>query len=296
RLGIQQISTISEAATGVPGSAQANNLASSTSMFWANWDSVVAEYLNQGIDLLLLARLGPYVELDISDLVRFHRVINSPLTQVYDNRGALDLVLVEAAQLREGAGSFRSRLSSLIPHRFRYRCGGYTNRLRDGADFRKLVRDALLGQCDIQPVGSEIRSGVWAGPNTRIDRSAIIDAPAFIGAGTCIGPACRITQATSVEKQCDIDAGTTVEDSCVLPGTYVGMGLSVAYSLVAGARLFHLSRNVELEFPDARLIGPKSAPRGLMPHNLLRTATSLLWRQAKNAPGAVSTRSSQTAS
>jgi hypothetical protein len=74
------------------------------------------------------------------------------------------------------------------------------------------------------------------------------------------------------------------------------MGLSVSHSLVAGSRLMHLQRNVEVDFPDARLIGPKSAPRGLMPQNLLRTATSLLWRQAKNAPGAVPTRSSQTAS
>jgi carbonic anhydrase/acetyltransferase-like protein (isoleucine patch superfamily) len=205
------------------------------------------------------------------------------------------MVLVEAAPLRSGSGSIRSRLSALIPARSRYRYHGYSNRLRDPIEYRNLVRDALLGHCDIQPIGSEIMPGVWAGANPRIDPSARIEAPAYIGQGTCIGASCRITRESAVERECEVDAGTTVEDSCILAGTYVGMGLSVAHSVIAGSRLFHLHRNVELQLADGRLIG-EATRRGFVPHGLLRTASALLRREDKSSTAAVSTRAASAAS
>lgn len=287
RYGVENVTVISENKTN--SQAQSSN-----ALFWSAWDSAVGQYLNHGVDSLLLVRVGPYAEFDVADLVRFHRGVHSELTQVYDGRGALDLVLVDAAQLRSGTGSFRSRLSALIPNRHRYRCNAYTNRLRDGMEFRSLVRDALVGRCDIQPVGKELRKGVWIGPNTKIDPSAYIEAPAYIGEGSCVGPACQILEMSTVERNCDIDAGTTVQDSCVLPGTAVGMGLSVAHSIVAGARLLHLYREVELELPDRRLIGPKSPSAGLKSQNFLRTAASRL--RTKKGMEVTSTQSSPPAS
>jgi hypothetical protein len=35
------------------------------------------------METLLLVRVGPYVELDVSEFLRFHRQVASPLTQAY---------------------------------------------------------------------------------------------------------------------------------------------------------------------------------------------------------------------
>jgi hypothetical protein len=291
--GTQRISIISEGKlAGCTATSPNASLyrAGSTPGFWPAWDSVVSDYLNQGIETLLLVRLGPYVELDLLDLLRFHRETASPLTQVYKGQTALDLVVVDAAPLRDGEGSFRSRLSALIPQRKRYAFAGYTNRLAGPADFRRLVQDALLGRCGIRPAGREVRPGIWYGENARVDRSATIVAPAFIGAETCVEASCTIMGASAVERQCEVDCGTTVDDCCVFPGTYLGMGLNVTHALVKGSRLFHLNRHIEMEIGDSRLIGTTSPSR-----QLGRRARSVLGSNGTFGSSLV-TRTSQLAS
>jgi hypothetical protein len=291
--GAQRISIISEGP--LPG-CTANSASSSlyrtgsTPGFWPAWDSVVSEYLNHGVETLLLLRLGAYVELDLLDLLRFHRDTPSPLTQVYHRHTALDAVLVDAAPLREGMGSFRTRLSTLIPQRQGYSFAGYTNLLAGPADFRRLVQDALSGQCGIRPVGREVRPGIWYGEGTRVDRSATILAPAFIGAETCIEASSIISGASAVERQCEVDCGTTVDDCCVLPGTYLGMGLNVQHAVVKGSKLFHLNREIEVEISDSRLIGTTSPSR-----QLSRRARSVLG-PGRMFGSSLVTRSSQLAS
>ena len=291
--GAQRISIISEGKLAACTATSANASlyrAGSTPGFWPAWDSVVSEYLNQGIETLLLVRLGPYVELDLLDLLRFHRETASPLTQVYNGQTALDLVVVDSARLQDGKGSFRSRLSALIPQRQRYSFTGYANRLAEPADFRRLVQDALFGRCAIRPIGREVRAGIWYGENASVDRSATIRAPAFIGAETCIEASCTISGASALERQCEVDCGTTVDNCCVLPGTYLGMGLNVRHALVKGSRLFHLNRNIEVEIGDSRLIGTTSPSR-----QLSRRARSVLGSNGTFGSSLV-TRSSQLAS
>jgi len=291
--GAQRISIISEGKLAACTATSANASlyrAGSTPGFWPAWDSVVSDYLTQGIETLLLVRLGPYVELDLLDLLRFHGETASPLTQVYKGQTALDLVVVDAAPLRNGTGSYRSRLSALIPQRQRYAFTGYANRLAEPADFRRLVHDALLGRCAIRPVGREVRAGIWYGVNARVDRSATILAPAFIGAETCVEASCTISGASSLERQCEVDYGTTVDDCCVFPGTYLGMGLNVRHALVKGSRLFHLNRDIEVELSDSRLIGTTAPSR-----QLGRRARSVLAPNGTFGSSLV-TRSSQLAS
>src|SRR5207237_2785398 len=155
-----RISIISEVQRpGCTSSSASRSLCRAGSIpgFWPAWDSVVSEYLNQGMETLLLVRLGPYVELDLPDLLRFHRETASPLTQVYHRQDALDLVVVDASPLRHGTGSFRSRLSGLIPQRQRYAFTGSANRLTQPADFRRLAPDAFPGRCVIGPPGPAVR-------------------------------------------------------------------------------------------------------------------------------------------
>ena len=291
--GTQRISIISEGKlAGCSATSPNTSLyrAGATPGFWPAWDSVVSDYLNQGIETLLLVRLGPYVELDLVDLLRFHRETASPLTQVYKGQTALDLVVVDAAPLRDGTGSFRSRLSALIPQRQRYAFGGYSNRLAEPVDFRRLVQDAFSGRCAIRPVGREVRPGIWYGENAKVHGSATVLSPAFIGAETCVDASSTIRGASALERQCEVDCGTTVDDCCVFPGTYLGMGLNVTHALVKGSRLFNLKRNVEVELSDSRLIGATSSS-----HQLGKRARSVLGPNGTFGSSLV-TRSSQLAS
>jgi hypothetical protein len=251
--------------------------------FWPAWDNVVSQYLNHGMETLLLVRLGHYVELDYSDFLRFHRESSTALTQANHSQGALDLIAVDAKQLRDTTDSFRARLSAMIADRREYRFTGYVNALADPADFRRLVQDALHGRCGIRPVGNEVAPGIWLGEGARIERSANVLAPAYIGANSWVRSSCTISGASAVEKQCEVDCATSVDDCCILPGTYLGMGLNVSNAIVGAGKLFHLGRGVELEMNDGRLIGSTSGSR-----RLTRTTRALF--------GSMSTRRSQTAS
>ena len=288
--GIEQVSVISEGAKSKL--APIDDLSSASNTFWSAWDSVVSQFLNNGIDTLLLVRMGPYVEVDIPELVHFHREGAHSVTQVYDDKGPLDLVLVDAAELKAGEGSFRSRLSALLPHRGRYRFSGYSNRLQEPADFRQLVNDAFLTRCAVQPLGREVRPGIWMGDYSFVDDSARVDAPAYIGTGTRIGPSCAIGGSSAIEQGCEVDCGTTIEDCCIFPGTYVGMGLNVRHSIVSGSQLFNLKRNVELEFSDSRLIANTLASR-----NQVTNATSRFLRPVRTwSSSGISSRVSRVAS
>ena len=250
--GVKKASVVSE---DVASSHLFPSRAASASQFISAWERAISEQIADGADLLILARLGAYIELDWNDLFLFHRQTASVLTQVYDSKGALDVALINTEDLRKGSGSFRSRLSAEIPRHRRYSFSGYVNRLKQMSDFRALTRDALLGQNQIVPVGVETAPGVWTATGCRIDPSARILGPAYIGEHSRLEAFCKIAGATSIERNCEIDCGTHVDNSSVLPGTFLGMGLRVTNSIVSPGKLFHLDRNIEVTIPDPRLIG-----------------------------------------
>ncbi|MCU1298469.1 MAG: putative mannose-phosphate guanyltransferase [Acidobacteriaceae bacterium] len=229
--------------------------AASVSSFIAAWEQAISTHLTDGADVLLLVRVGPYVEFDLRDLLTFHTETESNLTQVYDQTGALDVAVISAASLRTGTGSFRSRLSAAVPKHRRYIFGGYANRLKHPRDFRRLTQDALLGRNGIIPVGHQVTPGMWMAPDSHLDPSAQITGPVYIGAQSRVRAYCRIAGATSIERNCDVDSGTHIEDSSILPGTFLGVGLRVNNSIVSPGKLFHIGRNVELTIPDRRIVG-----------------------------------------
>lgn len=265
----------------------------SVSGFWSAWDSIVSQYVSQGVQQLLLLRVGPYVEIDLHDLARFHCQHSSALTQVCAGPNALDMVLVDAAQLRAGEGSFRSRLSAMISRRRRYLFSGYMNRLTDAYGFRSLVQDALLGRTEIRPKGCEVHPGIWYGEGVRVDGSSRVESPAYLGDGTRIGTSCTITGASTIERGSEIDCGTTVDQCCIFPGTYVGMGLHVKHALVSGSQLFHLGHQVEIQFTDPNLIGSVRLARYMKANELVKRATALLPSSLRTT---LSTRSAEAAS
>jgi len=244
---------------------------------------MVSEYLRDGMETLILARLGPYVEFDLADLLRAHHQTGSDLTQVCHSERPLDFVVVRARRLRE-SGSHRSRLSSMLHHRRLYAMEGCFNRLSSPMDFRRLVVDAMLGRCSIRPIGREVEPGIWLGKSASIDPSAMLESPVYVGMNSSLGPACKVLGLSCIEKDCDIDAGTTVEQSSVLEGTYLGMGLHLQNTVTGNGKLFHLERDIEIEIQDNRLIGRPS-----IHHQVTRAARSFM-------NSVLSTRAAQAAS
>lgn len=243
------------------------DVSDSPNSFWTAWEEVIARCLQFQLGTLLLVRVGPYVELDLADLLRFHRETFSVMTQVYDQRGALDLVAVDGKRLAQGTGSFRSRLRGLIPGHRRYQFNGYSNRLSDAGDFRCLVKDALHGRAGVRPIGKELGTNIWVGEGARIEESVRVLTPAYIGKNSRVHAACIISGASAIEQQSEIDCGTTVHDSSVLASSYVGTSLKVCGSVVCQKTLFYLRRNLQLQFHDARLFRETFTIRDLLPRS-----------------------------
>ena len=220
----------------------------------ATCERAVSDSVGQGVQTLLLLRVGAYSDLDFEELLRFHGEHGAALTQVYAPDGSLDIAVVDAESLRNVGGAYRKTLSALIPQQERFFYEGYVNRLRKPQDFHRLTEDALSGKCDLRPTGTEVGDGIWFGAGAEVDDSCVIDGPAFVGAATHVAACCTISGGSAIERNCEIDFGTTVEQSWILQETYVGLSLSVRRSIVSNQKIFHLDRKAEIAITDSRLI------------------------------------------
>lgn len=214
------------------------------------WNSAAdkfAELQACGAETILILRLGPYVELDIEELLQFHRDEDACVTRGFDKQGPLDIWVLDPARAGDRPDLWnlcRDRDAAPYPVR------GYVNRLETVRDVRRLVVDGLTSRCQFRPQGLEVRPGVWAAPGSQIDRGARIVAPAYIGRGAKIADQCLITRCSNIECEAQVDYGTAIEDSSVLAKTYVGIGLDLAHSIVDGNYLANLHRDVVLEIKD----------------------------------------------
>ncbi len=224
--------------------------------FWQTAENTFSEYVEGGAEVVIVVRVGPYVELDYEEMMQHHLHHHCPVTRAVDGDGAsLDIFLVNASRRNDAASLFRSELQKLRTDCKSFSVPSYSNRLKTAADLRYLALDGLLHKNSISPEGTEIRPGVWVAKSARIHPKARIVAPAFIGIYSKIRAAALITRGTVVEHHSEVDCGTVVENSTVLPYTYVGAGLDVMHSVVGLHRLSHLIRKVEVEISDRKLVG-----------------------------------------
>jgi len=228
--------------------------------FIDSWEKALSGYVHDGVESILLVRVGAHTDVDYRELIRFHHETGSPLTHAYCGQTSLDIAVVNASLLRNTDDLIRRTLSHLIPQQKRFRYEGYVNRLRHREDLHRLAQDGLQGRCQLSPVGTEIRPGVWCADAVEIDSTVSIQGPVFIGRRTKVAAGCKISGPSSIEGDCEVDCGTVIDNSLVLHGTYIGVALDVRRSVVANAKLFNLERNVEVSVSDGRLIGRNKRP------------------------------------
>ena len=224
--------------------------------FWEAAERVFQQSAEEGADLVLTLRLGPYVEVDYDELVQHHLDRRCPVTTTVDAAGCSVEVFALSASCRlDAAALFQNHLRQLRRECVPFRFAGYVNRLETASDLRRLALDGLMRSNAICPDGVELKPGIWVGPWARIHHKARVVAPAYIGAHAKVRASAVITRGSSVEHHAEVDCGTVVENATVLPFSRIGAGLDVMHSVVGFQRIAHLALNSEVEISDARLVG-----------------------------------------
>jgi NDP-sugar pyrophosphorylase family protein len=278
--GIQPIAVISESAmnswpTAMPGEAGGVQWTqASAANLWKAAEHVFTEFVQTGADAVLVWRVGAYAEFDVDEFLQFHVDNQAHVTAMADADGApLDICMIAASRRNDAAYALRHQLHKFRGSSATYYFEGFCNRLRESRDLRQLAVDSLQRLTDIEPVGSEIRPGVWLGKGARVHRRARVLSPAFIGSKARVRASAVVTRCTSLEHHSVVDCGTVVEDVSVLPYSYLGAGLDVSHSVVGFRRLWNLPRSVEVEISDAKLVGMASTNA---PLRALASAASLV--------------------
>jgi hypothetical protein len=235
----------------------------------------LANFKREGFGTVLILRCGAYVEVDVREMLAFHRKQDGGVTRAFSDDEPLDVWMVAPSAIPEHT-PLLSALLCLRPAV--YVSEEYVNHLRSARDLRRLVLDSFHARCRLRPQGSEIKPGVWVGEGAQIDRCSRVVAPAFIGRNVRISDECLITRGSNIESNSHIDFGTAVEDSSILSSTYVGIGLDLAYSIAQGRNLLNLRHNVMLEITDP----------GVMRENAANGSDHKLWLAVENEQMALS--------
>jgi len=217
------------------------------------WEKTLNDYVRNGVSQTLVISARKYTELDVTNLISFHRQTSSVVTNVAYEDGPLGITLIDSkCALSEGA-SIASRLPAFAACSSTYDYTGYVNHLSTVFEYRELIQRALARRCLIRPVGREVRPDVWIADKTRVHSSARLIGPVYVGTN-CRVHAGALLAATSMERDSEIDCGTLVESSSILPHTYVGPGLHVSHAVLNGSRLLHLGRQVDIELGETGLL------------------------------------------
>ena len=231
------------------------DLVPDSSYLWSIAEGAVRELVGHGAEMVLLYRLGPYVEIDFANLARTHRDAKHRVTAATAADGPVDLWVISSRHL---AGNPTIPLSDMLESSdsiSTYAFGGYINRLSSVQDARSLVLDGLNGRCEYVPAGRQIQPGIWLHDDARVHHDARITAPAYIGSGATIRSRASVGAHSSIERGCEIAEGTIVEVASILANTYLGRGLHVSEAVVDGGRLLALRHGTVVEIDDGHLLG-----------------------------------------
>ena len=249
---------------------------------WRVAEDEFSELAQSGAELVLVLRMGPYVEINLDSLLQFHIDQRSRVTQVWDAEGPMDLFVISASRRNDAAHLFRTSLTKSRVLLKEFHLSGYANRLQHPKDFRQLAIDSLNLRTAIKPGGKQIRPGVWKQDGAKIERGARIVAPAYVGAHSRIRASSLLTRGSVVEHHCLIDCGTAIENSTVLPFSQMGPALDLCNSILIFRQITNLSRDVTVEIEDPKLIRAVSQTAGVrMLAHAAETITYLpkqIWR------------------
>ena len=123
-------------------------------------------------------------------------------------------------------------------------------------------RTRLLPLLATNQIGArEISPGVWCGMKARVNNSAILRAPCWIGPNSMVGAEAIVGPHGYVESDSVIDAHATVENSTVGPRTYLGSMTHLGDSVAAGPILVNWRNKSLTRMTDAFLLSRLDPPQ-----------------------------------
>jgi hypothetical protein len=234
----------------------------SADRFWRTAETVFNDMAQSGAELIVLVRLGAYVEIELEKLIQFHLDHQCRVTQLAADQQRLEVFCISASRRNDAASLFRTQLAHCRTECPLLQHDGYLNLLNNARDLRQFAIDILTLQTQTYPTGKEIRPGVWFAPGAEVEKGARVLAPAFIGSHAQVRSGVVITRCSSVEGHAVVDCGTVIENSTVLPFSYVGAGLDLAHSVAGMGRIINLRRDVTVEIGDPKLIAAMPVTSG----------------------------------
>lgn len=256
RGGISKIEIVSERGTQLPVLPRhVNSNQCEQHRLYSTAFDLFAEATKSRCELVLVLNVGPYLEIDYADLIRFHVEQKRTTTAVVDPETETAALFLLNGRFNEAAYLFRHDFKTLRRPYSLYPFTGYSNPLRGLADLRRLAIDAFCGNAELKPHADEVRPGVWISSSACVHRDARIVAPAFVGNYAKVRAGALITRCSSLEHHAQVCAGTVIDNATLLPNTVVGSGLDVTHAVVGHQRLFHLGRDVQVLISDRKLIG-----------------------------------------
>ncbi len=187
-------------------------------------------------------------------------------------------------QAREGRAPAWSGWASVVPQRLPAshagldamaldalaRAGGWPLRIHGSDDGSALdSADAVLqAQWDADEVPASWIRRPWGAmsPLAHVDQRAMLVGPLRIGPRCVVERGAHLGPRVVLSSDVVVSAGTRLEHCLVLPGSYIGSGLTLSHAVVSGPRVRHLRWGVEsrLAEDDALMLnlGPRQAQRG----------------------------------
>lgn len=238
---------------------------------------MIEQFAQQGAQLVVCLRLGPYAEIDFGELLRFHAAKKASYTTVYYEGRKLPVFVADLVRPAKTICALMDWLDACQIACARFPFAGYVNELQSLSDLRHLAKDGLSRESQLNPIGREVRPGIWWGDGAHVSPEARLVAPAYVGANSVIRAGALITRASNIERNCEVDMGTAVEDSSLLPETLAGPGLELISAIVDGSSLHDLRRHTHIDVEDQKLLGSISTASS--PLRRIRAAVPA-WLQA----------------
>jgi carbonic anhydrase/acetyltransferase-like protein (isoleucine patch superfamily) len=282
--GVDSVSVLNASDASLPLTAEAcradlNWKDVSPEQVWRAAEEEFDRLVQAGAEIVLVLRLGAYAEVEIDPLLQFHLDQRNHTTQVVAADGPLDFFVLSGSRRNDAAFLLRSKLTKMRVATQPFATGGYVNRLQNVSELRQLVLDTFALKTSIQPLGEQVRPGIWVGPGARIERGVRLVAPCYIGASSKIRAGALITRGSSVEHHCVVDCGTVVESSTLLPLSYVGAGLDLMHSVVGSKRIVSVKYSAELDVEDNTLVSTVPATSALRTLNHAANLVAFIPRQ-----------------
>lgn len=227
-------------------------------------ETAVARFAEHGIRSVLAMHAAVYAELNVADLMRFHRETRQRATFVSDSQGPLPIALIDTRHA-DSAWLLVQNRHTLPRYMGDFEHCGYTNRLNTIKDLRALGTAALSRQCQVRPNGDEVRPGIWVADSARIHPHARVNGSAYIGPYTRLRAGALISEGSVIERCCEVDRGTVVSDAAILPYTYLGVCLDIANAVVKQNKVVDLKRSCMLEISDTFIGASRVGERPSLP-------------------------------